>query len=575
MGEIPLENFINFFIFLLIPFLFGFLAKKIKISPIVGYIIGGIVLGNLFQGIISHDIIKNIAFFGIVLLLFTVGIDVNIQKLFILKKFILFGGLLQLLLTIFFISILSSFFGFTPLQSFLIAIAFVSSSTSLVAKLIQDRGEEDSFLGEIAVGLLMFQDLAFIPFIIIFTFFNSQNVSYLDLTKNIAIALVEASVILYLIYVIGKRIVPKLFNSISKISRELLNLFVILFIFLVAGISTIFQIPILVGAFIAGVLVSQTTEHFHIFSQMRPLRDIMAIIFFVYIGSNVKIVEIGPILPKILLFSLLIMLVKAIIFLIVFLYFKFSSRMAFTIAIFLFQVSENAFILSSIAFANNVFTSQQYLFIISSVILSILITPFMINNKDNIYVFIRSFFKKYIPAIEIFIKHKLDFDKSPLDAFDISNHIIICGYGRIGSNVGRALNLANIPFIGIDYNFNTVEKAKKEGISVIYGDPTDIDILDFVQVEKALAIVVTVPGRSNQESVILNSKKLNPHIYIISRVHNAMDQERVLDLGAKSVVRPEVEASLSIIKKLFLLKRIPREEVIKRLKNIRLMKAFA
>ena len=575
MGEIPLENFINFFIFLLIPFLFGLLAKKIKISPIVGYIIGGIVLGNLFQGIISHDIIKNIAFFGIVLLLFTVGIDVNIQKLFILKKFILFGGLLQLLLTIFFISILSSFFGFTPLQSFLIAIAFVSSSTSLVAKLIQDRGEEDSFLGEIAVGLLMFQDLAFIPFIIIFTFFNSQNVSYLDLTKNIAIALVEASVILYLIYVIGKRIVPKLFNSISKISRELLNLFVILFIFLVAGISTIFQIPILVGAFIAGVLVSQTTEHFHIFSQMRPLRDIMAIIFFVYIGSNVKIAEIGPILPKILLFSLLIMLVKAIIFLIVFLYFKFSSRMAFTIAIFLFQVSENAFILSSIAFANNVFTSQQYLFIISSVILSILITPFMINNKDNIYVFIRSFFKKYIPAIEIFIKHKLDFDKSPLDAFDISDHIIICGYGRIGSNVGRALNVANIPFIGIDYNFNTVEKAKKEGISVIYGDPTDIDILDFVQVEKALAIVVTVPGRSNQESVILNSKKLNPHIYIISRVHNAMDQERVLDLGAKAVVRPEVEASLSIIKKLFLLKRIPREEVIKRLKNIRLMKAFA
>ena len=575
MGEIPLENFINFFIFLLIPFLFGFLAKKIKISPIVGYIIGGIVLGNLFQGIISHDIIKNIAFFGIVLLLFTVGIDVNIQKLFILKKFILFGGLLQLLLTIFFISILSSFFGFTPLQSFLIAIAFVSSSTSLVAKLIQDRGEEDSFLGEIAVGLLMFQDLAFIPFIIIFTFFNSQNVSYLDLTKNIAIALVEASVILYLIYIIGKRIVPKLFNSISKISRELLNLFVILFIFFVAGISTIFQIPILVGAFIAGVLVSQTTEHFHIFSQMRPLRDIMAIIFFVYIGSNVKIAEIGPILPKILLFSLLIMLVKALIFLIVFLYFKFSSRMAFTIAIFLFQVSENAFILSSIAFANNVFTSHQYLFIISSVILSILITPFMINNKDNIYVFIRSFFKKYIPAIEIFIKHKLDFDKSPLDAFDISDHIIICGYGRIGSNVGRALNLANIPFIGIDYNFNTVEKAKKEGISVIYGDPTDIDILDFVQVEKALAIVVTVPGRSNQESVILNSKKLNPHIYIISRVHNAMDQERVLDLGAKSVVRPEVEASLSIIKKLFLLKRIPKEEVIKRLKNIRLMKAFA
>jgi len=574
MGEIPLDTFISFFIYLFVPFLFGFLAKKINISPIVGYIIGGIALGNLFQGIISYDIITNIAYIGIVLLLFTVGLHVNIQKIFILKRFIVFGGLLQLLLTLFFIAILSSMFGFTPLQSFLIAIAFISSSTSLVAKLIQDRGEEDSFLGEIAVGILMFQDLAFIPFIIIFTFFNSQNVSYFELTKNIFMALAEATVILYLMYVIGKRVVPKLFNTVSKVSRELLNLFVILFIFFVAGITSVFQIPILVGAFIAGVLVSQTLEHFHIFSQIRPLRDIMAIIFFVFIGTNIKIGEIVPVIPQILLFTFLIMLIKAIIFLGVFLYFKFSSRMAFTIAIFLFQVSENAFILSSIAYLNGVFSSQQYLFVISAVILSLLITPFMINNKDNLYNVIRSFFKKYIPAIEIFIKHKLDFDKSPLDEFDISGHVVICGYGRIGSNVGRALNLANIPFIGIDYNFNTVEKAKKEGVNVIYGDPTDIDILDFVQTEKALAIVVSVPGRSNQEAVILNSRKLSPNAYIISRVHTASDQERVLDLGAKAVVRPEVEASLSIIKKLFLLKKMPRDEVIKRLRNIRLMRSL-
>jgi len=574
MGEIPLDTFISFFIYLFVPFLFGFLAKKINISPIVGYIIGGIALGNLFQGIISYDIITNIAYIGIVLLLFTVGLHINIQKIFILKKFIVFGGLLQLLLTLFFIAILSSMFGFTPLQSFLIAIAFISSSTSLVAKLIQDRGEEDSFLGEIAVGILMFQDLAFIPFIIIFTFFNSQNVSYFELTKNIFMALAEATVILYLMYVIGKRVVPKLFNMVSKVSRELLNLFVILFIFFVAGITSVFQIPILVGAFIAGVLVSQTLEHFHIFSQIRPLRDIMAIIFFVFIGTNIKIGEIVPVIPQILLFTFLIMLIKAIIFLGVFLYFKFSSRMAFTIAIFLFQVSENAFILSSIAYLNGVFSSQQYLFVISAVILSLLITPFMINNKDNLYNVIRSFFKKYIPAVEIFIKHKLDFDKSPLDEFDISGHVVICGYGRIGSNVGRALNLANIPFIGIDYNFNTVEKAKKEGVNVIYGDPTDIDILDFVQTEKALAIVVSVPGRSNQEAVILNSRKLSPNAYIISRVHTASDQERVLDLGAKAVVRPEVEASLSIIKKLFLLKKMPRDEMVKRLRNIRLMRSL-
>ena len=575
MGDIAPLTLLSYVIYLFIPFVFGFLAKKIKISPIVGYIIAGIAIGNLFEGIINPQIINNIAFFGIVLLLFSVGIDVNMEKLFLLKKFILFGGILQMLLTLISISVLSMFFGFTPLQSFLISLAFISSSTSIVAKIIQDRGEEESFLGEITIGILMFQDLAFIPFIIIFTFFQGQNISYFDLSKNIFLALLEAGLILYLVYFIGKRIVPLLFNNIAKLSRELLNLFVIIFIFLVAVICAFFKIPILIGAFIAGVLVSQTLEHFHVFSQIRPMRDIMAIIFFVYIGAHVKVWEIFTFLPQILTFTSLVIFFKAIILLIIFLYFKFSSRMAFTLAIYLFQISENAFILTSIAYQNKVFTSQQYLFVISAGLLSLLLTPFLINKKDDIYNFIRAFFKKYVPVVETFIKHKLDFDKSPLEAFNISNHVIICGYGRIGSHVGKALDLANIPFICIDYNYNTIEKAKKEGINAIYGDPTDIDILDFAQAENALAVIVTVPGSINQESIIMNSKKLNPKIYIISRVHNIDDQRRLIDLGAKSVVRPEIEASLSIIKKIFLLRKMSKDEIIKRIQHLRLIRTLA
>jgi len=574
MGEISISTLFSFVIYLFIPFAFGFLAKKIKISPIVGYIIAGITIGNLFEGIINPEIINNIAFIGIVLLLFTLGIDINIEKLFFLKKFIFFGGVLQMLLSLSGIAVLNLFFGFTPLQSFLIALAFISSSTSIVAKIIQDRGEEESFLGEVAIGILMFQDLAFIPFIIIFTFFKGQYASYFELTKNISLALIEAGIILYLMFFIGKRVVPFLFNNIARLSRELLNLFVIIFIFLIAVIFSYFKIPILIGAFVAGVLVSQTLEHFHIFSQIIPIRDIMAIIFFVFIGTHVKLGEILSVIPQILSFTFLVMLIKAIILLTIFLYFKFSSRMAFTLAIYLFQISENAFILTSIAFLNKVFTSQQYLFVISAGLLSLLLTPFMINKKDVIYNAIRSFLKKYAPFVDMFIKNKLDFDKSPLEAFDIRNHIIICGYGRIGSHVGKALDLANIPFICIDYNYNTIEKAKKEGVNAIYGDPTDIDILDFAQTENALAIIITVPGSINQESIILNSKKLNSKIYIISRVRNIDDQRRLIDLGAKSVVRPEIEAFLSIIKKIFILRRMPRDEIVKRIKHLRLIRTL-
>lgn len=571
MPDIPVTTFLNFFLYLLLPFIFGYAAKRINISPIIGYIVGGIVLGNLFSGVIHKEAINSFAYFGIILLLFTVGLDININKIKILKKFIVLGGSIQIVASLVLITALSTFFGFTFIQAFLIGIALTSSSTTIVAKIIQDRGEESSFLGEVALGVLMFQDLAFIPFIIIFTFFNSESVSLFEAVKAISFGVGEALIILLAMYYLGKRFIPRIFNTIAKSSRELLNLFVIVFIFAVIALTATFKVPILIGAFIAGVLVSQTIEHFHIFSQIRPLRDLMAIIFFVYIGTHVNIPGVVVQIPQIVLFALLLILIKMTVLILVFLYFRFSSRMAFYLAVFLFQASENAFILLSLAFTNKIFSSDQYLFVIASVLLSLMVTPLLINNKDSLYANLRAFFKKYMPSVELFIKHRLDFSPSPLEAFQIKNHVIVCGYGRIGSQIGRALSLANIPFVAIDYNFQTVEASKKEGINIIYGDPTDYDVLDFAECEFAQAIVMAVPINFDQEQIILNAKKLNPKIVLIGRAHTEKDKQRMMDLGVHSVVSPELEASLSIIKKLFVLKRMTKEDILRRVRHIKLV----
>jgi CPA2 family monovalent cation:H+ antiporter-2 len=151
----------------------------------------------------------------------------------------------------------------------------------------------------------------------------------------------------------------------------------------------------------------------------------------------------------------------------------------------------------------------------------------------------------------------------------MKGHVILCGYGRIGSFVGRAMLLADIPFIAIDYNFQTVERARKLGVNVIYGDPTDRDMLDYAECEHALAIVVAVPDRFTQETIIANAKKLNKHIVIMSRVHRTVDQKKMKDLGVHVVVQPEFEASLSLIKKIMLLKRIPKEEIIQRVAHFK------
>lgn len=575
MGEISSSLFLNVLIFLSVPFVFAYIFKRLNISPIIGYLVAGIFLGTFFGNIIAKDIINNFANFGIILLLFTIGLEINFEKIIVLKKYIIACGILQILLSIISVAFLSILFKFDLIQSLLISIAFASSSTALVAKIIQDRGEESSFVGELTLGILMLQDLAFIPFIILFTFLNSQPASLFEVAKDITVSLTEAAIILGAMYYIGKRIVPFMFDKVVKSSRELLNLFIIIFIFLIGYLSTIFNIPILIGMFVAGVLVSQTMEHHHIFSQIRPLRDILAIIFFIFIGTHVQLTSILPMLPSILLFSFLIILIKAVILTVIFIYFRFSSRIAFSLAVFLFQVSENAFILLSLAFANKIFSQEQYLFIITSVIITLISTPIFINNKDLVYAKLRSFLKKYVPALEVFIKYKIDFDRSPIDKLEIKNHVVICGYGRIGSHIGRALMLANIPFIAIDYNYHAVIKGKKEGVPIIYGDPTDIDILDYTQLEYALVLVAVIPNRSFQEAIILNAKKINPNIFIITRVHKNEHSQRMRDLGADIVVQPELEASLSIIKKLFLIKRLNKEEIIKKLHHFKLEQGMA
>ncbi len=575
LSEIPTATFFNYFIYLLIPFLFGYLAKKIKVSPIIGYVIGGIVLGNLMQGIISQEAINGFAYFGIVLLLFTVGLEINLEKLVALKKFILLGGSLQILLTVAGITILSLFFGFSFIQALLVAIAFSSSSTTIVAKIIQERGEENSLLGEMAMGILMFQDLAFVPFIILFTNFSGVSASGGEVVKDIMIGLFESALILLVMYYIGKRIIPVIFNKIANTSRELLNLFIIVFIFMITFVSAAAGIPILIGAFIAGVLVAQTIEHYHIFSQIRPLRDLMAIVFFVFIGTKVNLVSALPFLPQILFFGALAVIIKALILFSIFLYFRFNTRIAFSLSLFLFQISETAFILLSLAFANKIFTTNQYLFITFTVLISLMLTPVFVNNKDQIYAGTRAFLKKFIPSVELFIKHRIDFEEVRLEAFNLTNHVVICGFGRIGSQVGKALTLANIPFVAIDYNFTIVEKAKKSGIKIIYGDPTDYDVLDFAETGKALALISAVPAKFDQESIILNAKKLKPDLFIVGRAHTIKDHQRMIDLGVHSVVQPELEASVSIIKKIFLLKNMPKDEILKRLKHIRLVQVFA
>jgi CPA2 family monovalent cation:H+ antiporter-2 len=569
MADLSFPLLINLLIFLLFPLIGGYIAVKLRLSPLIGYILGGVVLNVLFGQSLPRQFINNFSILGLVLLVFTIGLETNFSSIRRFGKFVILGGLAQIIFSGIFILLVGLLFKFTLVESIFFGFAFAMSSTAVVSKIIQEKGEEGSLMGGLTMGILIFQDLAFIPLLIILSSFG-QNLTPVSLIINILLNALKASVVLIGVYYIGHRFVPFVFNKIARVSREILNLFIIFFIIAALSFFSFFGLSSLLAAFITGVLVGQTLEHYHIFSQIRPLRDLLTIVFFVFLGLTIQPLFVFSHLIPILTFTLLVIFIKIIVVLVIFLFFKFHSRTAFSLAISLFQIGEDAFILIYQGFFNKSISTDNYYFGLTVVLLTLISTPFLILKKDEIYFYIRKFIKKHLPFLETFITYRFDREPPNIDVLPLKDHIIICGYGRVGRYIGRALMLTNIPYIAIDYNFHTVEKAKKEGINIIYGDPTEIDVLDYAECEHASVLISAVAERLAQEMIIFNSKKLNPHIVIFTRVHRDGDQKRMKDMGVELVVQPEFEASLAIVRRILLWKGINKDEIAKKIKRLKI-----
>lgn len=569
MADIPFMSLLSIFVFLFIPLVCGYLAVKLKTSPLIGYIIGGIVLNVFSGGNLPHDFINHFSILGLVLLVFTIGLETNFATIKRFGKFVVLGGLAQIVVSALLVFLLGLIFKIPPHVSLFFGFAFSLSSTAVVSKIIQEKGEEGSLMGGLTIGLLIFQDLAFIPLLIIFSSFG-QNSSVFDLIAKIAINSAKAVIVLGAVYYLGHKIVPLVFNRIARVSREILNLFMIVSIILALTVFSFFGLSSLLAAFIAGILVGQTLEHYHIFSQIRPLRDLLTVVFFVFLGLTVQPGFILTHAIGIATFTSFVILIKIAVVLVIFLLFKFHSRTAFSLAILLFQIGEDAFILIYQGFFNKAIAAEQYYLALSTVLTTLILTPFLIAKKNEMYFAIRKLIKKYLPFIEKFVANRIDREPPNINALELSDHVIICGFGRVGRYIGRALMLANISYIAIDYNFHTVERAKKEGINIIYGDPTEIDVLDYAQCEKASVVISAVAERLAQEMIIFNCKKLNPHAVIFTRVHHNDDQKRMKDLGVQLVVQPEFEASLAIVRRILLWKGIDKEEIARKIKRLKI-----
>lgn len=548
----------------------GFIAFKIKLPSLVGYILAGVIVGNIVPQFASHPILKTISDTGVTLLLFTLGIEFSFHRLTHIFKGIGKIAIIQIIGCIGIFTVLLLGFRFPIITSVFIGSALALSSTAVVVKILSEKGELETIPGETATGWLVIQDLMVVPLLIILpaivSVTNHPSLGFTGIVGSIILSIGKASVVLLIILFFGRIVIPKVLTAISALGSRELFLISTIGIVLLASVGTyVAGLSAPMGAFIAGLIIAETGQNHAVFSEIRPLRDLFAVIFFTTIGMMLPLGVVSQIWGIVLLFTILVLLVKWFIVYLLARARGYHKKTAFLVAVFLLPMSEFGFILAAEGTSLGVLTQTQSVLLVSLTFITIFVSAPLLSSGQRLYYRFSKIlgrkFPKLFPEIE---------ESNEAGGLSVSNHIVICGYGRVGRYVGRALQMAEIPFVVVDYDHHTVSTLRAKGIEVVYGDPADIDVLDYAQVDLARAIIIAIPDRHTQELIIGNAVTLNKKIRIYCRTHHEEDQTHLKSLGVQTIVQPEFEASLSIVTKLLAEQGIPSEEISGKISRLKI-----
>lgn len=529
----------------------GAIAKMLKQPTLLGYIAAGILFGNIFPRATDAAFLKGIGDVGVTLLLFTLGVEFSFRRLNKLMGTLPWAAIVQIVLCIFLFLLFAMFLGFPFLAALVIAVAGALSSTAVVVKALSERGELDTVPGELATGWSVIQDLAVVPIMVLLPAVIASatvgDITILSLVTSLVLGTVKAAVALGLIILLGKKIVPKALGKVANLgNREIFMLVTVGLVFLSAMTTYVLGLSAALGAFVAGLLISETSENHAIFAEVRPLRDLFVVVFFVSIGMGIPGNYLLRSAGVLALLTVVILAVKWFVVMGLMRFMGYHRKTSFLVAVGLMQMSEFGFIIASKGWSLGALTRDQYTLLVALTFLTILVSTPLLSRGHGLYYGLHTLLDRFLPTLFRTAVEPLD-SKEELPYRD---HIVLCGYGRVGKYIGRALEMAQIPFVVVDYNNATIASLKAKGVPVVYGDPADKNVLDWAQVDYAKAIIVAIPDRHTQELVIANAQTLNRRIKIICRTHHEEDQKYLKSLGVDAVIQPEFEAAINIVERL-------------------------
>uniref|UniRef100_UPI002803E2F5 cation:proton antiporter n=1 Tax=uncultured Methanosphaera sp. TaxID=262501 RepID=UPI002803E2F5 len=512
--------------------------NKLKLPSMIGLFLTGIILGFFIK---STTAISAISELGVIFLLFIIGLEFSAEKFSAIKHYALIGGLLQVVLTTLIVALIAFAVGVPINQAIFMGFLVCFSSTAIVMKIMQKKGLNHTLKGKVTLGILIFQDLAVIVVLLLTPILGGMTIDLSSLPS----LLISVVGLIIVIAVGGIWAVPKALEEAASTKNR--DLFMLLILFICLGttyITTRLGIGPELGAFIAGLLISNTEYSHQTLGYIQPFQDVFMSLFLISIGLMINVEYFLYNIVIILLLAACIILIKFIATFITgrILHLKIPDIVG--ISILLSQIGEFSFVLATEGMKYGLLTADMFTGFLTISIITMSATPFFKDHMDKISEILEKlpYFKDHTHDGEInFTNRRSEY---PELESELNNHVIIVGLGLTGKNIAFSCEHMNVPYICVDYDPIVVEREKLSGVPVIYGDGFSESVLKELKVTSANCLIVTTSNQDHLEAIVDAAKRLNPNIHVIVRTRYVKNVDKLYDAGADEVIPEEFETSI-------------------------------
>lgn len=498
------------------------LFKRFEIPTVIGYVTAGFIISSIFHfAEESKTFLMHLAEFGIVFLMFTIGLEFSVAHLKSMKKEVfLFGGLQVILSGMLFTAIAHFAFEQHIRAAIVIGFALALSSTAIVLKILNENNEIHSGYGRLSLGILLFQDLAVIPLLLMVSFFSSETAS----VGTMLLRTFGGAVVIFIVmYILGKYLIERFFDWIvSSESEEIFLIAVLLGVLSASVFAESVGFTYSLGAFLAGMILSETKYRYRIEADLIPFRDILLGVFFVTIGMLIDWHSLVHYMHYIIALLVAIMLLKALVIYAVLRTWT-QKRTAVKTALALFQVGEFALAVFALARAKNIISPEVNQVLIVTVVFSMIVTPFVLRNIKRL--------------TNRFMQEPESLRERAMVGASFSNHVIVCGYGPVGERVVETLRRHHLLYVILEHDVKIVDSVLAKGEeSIFLANAAQKMVLSHFNVENSAAVVVTVENELQRRLICENIASFGKQIKSVVKVNNAQEEQTYKEMGMSSVI---------------------------------------